>query len=1077
MGLEKPPRKKSLKSFEELAQHKSELVGISDGQENSGEHISGGGHEDYSGKWENMLDSIKDSKTVLTVGQRMKLDELIKERQRELDPLSRLEKQNLDKAISKLRISFSAGILYTPLAQKLIQNILSEEKKFSMRASSPKTQVQPEIAETPNNQPEQVIVPESTAEEAVADMALPIEEKTPSAEADPEAVAETGEDITPEERIEGEARWMTQRAEEIYFKLADEVRENGIHTADVPAWKEAYKAYQDLKLNAAAYKEAKTTEQQDGLLKRFYAGTERLENQISRKVQMDTARVVAKHPARPETPLEKKTALKDAVEKVSALDMVPSNTVNEDSPAAREAEDAPESISISETGTNTPSISAQEESLKYKNNPLNLTGSEDSNELILGDPERLHLKLVELARETRGVEGAKQFERRNTNEETFLAHSASALAMLEAEKKYLDSYRLHKKNQGMGATLASKFIDTDKFLPEHLKNKKAEWMKERSQYLASMNSSLDTKMDSREKENAEHKDGRKGYDRFAVQERYERRFSKSIVDAGILGAEKAEQDTRIDALDKRSKSNLEVMFDKYQKIPAHIRIPLTFGAMTAVSAGAAALTGGAIIGLGAFATAGSLVGARAALGKWAENAKDPNTKKTLTSLSFILSPGAWGKYLGEKSVRTIHENLGTEKDAKKTLSKAYSMRDFTDVARTGKVIEKRNKANVQHENIERQAALAGAIGGTATAVGLGGIFGTFFRGLFGQHSAMEVPTAHTAQENVTPGVHLATLKEYAETGHASTGISGDQFGTGGDTGLTAENVSHATHLGHVEAPAHAVASPEHVTHTAQHHAPAHAERPLPVHAAPLEKPVSQEPVHLTDADRKLIQEWESENGGLPPHADQHLSDVLDRLHQNDGPDAFKDVHYDAEVPQAPVPEAHTPQPTESHVDTPEAAATQPAESHEAPPEPAATHDEASVSPADTSHTEHVPTNTVHESSAEPFYTQSHHILVDPRTPHAYSYQGEDGTSVTAIYGGKGEEGYYAAEQYAKSHPGSTVRFEAWSKEPSASGDQHYTGMAVSDAKGTVAWYPGSETPSPAPERLLSRLDFDYKPKS
>jgi hypothetical protein len=109
----------------------------------------------------------------------------------------------------------------------------------------------------------------------------------------------------------------------------------------------------------------------------------------------------------------------------------------------------------------------------------------------------------------------------------------------------------------------------------------------------------------------------------------------------------------------------------------------------------------------------------------------------------------------------------------------------------------------QLETLDRQAALAGTVGAVATSVGVGALIGNFFRGMFGSQHAADA--AHTAASGSRDAVHLATLKEYAETGKASTGVPEGLFGPqslDSNAGITADGMDHMTVLGNPDAAAH-----------------------------------------------------------------------------------------------------------------------------------------------------------------------------------------------------------------------------------------------------------------------------------
>jgi hypothetical protein len=104
------------------------------------------------------------------------------------------------------------------------------------------------------------------------------------------------------------------------------------------------------------------------------------------------------------------------------------------------------------------------------------------------------------------------------------------------------------------------------------------------------------------------------------------------------------------------------------------------------------------------------------------------------------------------------------------------------------------------------------------------------------------------------------------------------------------------------------------------------------------------------------------------------------------------------------------------------------------------------------------------------------VTVDPHVPHAYT-SGDSG--VVHIFGGDNLEPRQAAEQYARLHPGTTVRFQAWDTD-GLGGKTPYTGefYANPDASGELLapkliTTSGESVPAPNPNTFTSVDDFTY----
>ena len=104
------------------------------------------------------------------------------------------------------------------------------------------------------------------------------------------------------------------------------------------------------------------------------------------------------------------------------------------------------------------------------------------------------------------------------------------------------------------------------------------------------------------------------------------------------------------------------------------------------------------------------------------------------------------------------------------------------------------------------------------------------------------------------------------------------------------------------------------------------------------------------------------------------------------------------------------------------------------------------------------------------------VRIDPDVPSAYTVTTPTGSYV-AVYGGGGPLPKLAAEQYALSHPGVSVRFQAW--EVSALGERTaYVQEIKANQSGALEIIkPTLEAPVPPPdiESFSSKQEFMYKP--
>jgi hypothetical protein len=689
-------------------------------------------------------------------------------------------------------------------------------------------------------------------------------------------------------------------------------------------------------------------------------------------------------------------------------------------PRSRGASQTPEVIHLPDQSVPTASVedepvSTPEEPVQWKNMPTDFGVNEaraTERAEMLSDPEKLEAGILELARKSRGEEAAQVFAYprkrvrfEQTTPETYLRQGKLVLTMLEEEKAYLDAYKEHKKKQGFLVTAADKFVNVDKMMPPQIKALKQRWIQSRGEYLAMRNQSVEKKLDTIKNPNL----------RDAVQTKYEVLFGKSIINAAILDAEKAEQNARAEGLDERSKASLERLYDKYQKLPSYIRIPATFGVITAVSAGATAATVGALPGLAALALAGGVTAVRAALGVIGERSNNPKVKRVIEIFSNFTSVGTWGKFIGEKGVKGLHELLGTEKKADATLAEKYSLRNLGNEKSNERMLKNREKALETHEEVERQAELAGAALGTAAAVTGGFGFGHWVRGFFGGNAEAAPTPEHAHAEVAVVAAQAPTAEELAD--QAKDHLK--------------ESIEEAA-----KRHAHAVAHPNQHAHGPR--ADAREEVAAGTPGVPLGGLSAEE------SDISMLQRWEVQNHGFQPNTDPHIHDAIDRIHHDPSSHAFDGAHYSNTAGHEAPPPAHA---------TPPAPA--PETQHQQPASPETAH----AHPSGPDRTEIFPSH-------------DHSFMINPKEPGAYSYL-DHGKEVFQIYGGTGTEGQYAAQQYVLKYPDAVARFEAWHTDSVTGAITHYTG-AMGNLNGQVVPVTTGNFPAPNPDVFAKKLDFAFK---
>lgn len=641
--------------------------------------------------------------------------------------------------------------------------------------------------------------------------------------------------------------------------------------------------------------------------------------------------------------------------------------------------------------------SDQEDSVKYKKAPLNFTESESESPIQSSEPEtsedgsersatdmRTHAHV--LALETRGPEAMQKLKdafkpydpnRATGNEARTTVEMAEKSApytekMYVAEKAYLDAVKAHHKSRGSLSMLAEQFVKHKD--PKEVQNLRDEWVKARAEYAGFLNESAKARYV--EKDGAFNKEK-------SVLERYQRMVVAREV---VLGAEEAEQRAKLEGLGKREHDALDKALAAYKKLPPGVRI---LGTAALFTGGAALAAGG-----GAIAAVPLALGGTSAALRWYAEAKG---SKVASMLSRLTSIGAIAGLAGEYGTKAVHAALGTEEKAAETIGQREvrsgsgartKAANLGDAAALSSLSREREKALGATETVQRHSRVARFL---SSMTG-----GALFGGAFHEHAA-PVPghESYVPHEEVSPNPleHTAPFRE------SSMGYQQ----------MSADDLKHVYHAEDT-APHHDAAPSHEAQHTTVH--PGHrthldhssrADSGHVAEAAPV--------VHLTDEDRNLIQEWEIKNGGLPPHSDEHITEVIARLREDNGPDAFKDVHFEAvHTVESPAPDVvpETPaaaEPVPAPEPTPEPA-------HEVPPQPEApaVHHEAPVAteqheapvvhaapeshpvhetPAPSTHIDTPPaeshdtdTDTYDSHDTAPMNT--HGLIIDRESPHIYT---------------------------------------------------------------------------------------------
>lgn len=530
--------------------------------------------------------------------------------------------------------------------------------------------------------------------------------------------------------------------------------------------------------------------------------------------------------------------------------------------------------------------------------------------------------------------------------------------MYVAEKTYLDALKSHHQKRGALSMVAEQFVKHKE--PKEVRELRDAWVAARAEYAGFLNQSA--------KERYVEKDGAFNKEQ-SVLDRYQRMVVAREV---VLGAEEAEQRAKMEGLSKREQGALDKAFEAYKKLPPGVRI---LGTAALFTGGAALAAGG-----GAIAAVPLALGGTSAALRWYAEAKG---SKAAAMLSRLTSVGAIAGLVGEYGTRAVHAALGTEEKAAETIQQrelrtgSGKAMNLGDAANLASLSRSREQALGAAETVQRHSRVARFL----SSVTGGALFG------HAMHDAASAPS-HDVQVPSEPAAPVSPFGHEAPFRESSIGYQP----------MSADDLKHVYHA--EDSGTHHDAAP---SHEAQHATPHVGHRTHLDHSSRADTghaPEAAPVVHLTEEDRNLIQEWEIKNGGLPPHSDEHITEVLARLRENNGPDAFKDVHFEAvhhtEAAPAEAPAPEAPEEPQAPEAAPPAPEPTPEPVHEAPPPPEApvhheapaTHEAQPVHEApahvETSHPAGEATSTDTHEVADSSVMNTHGLLIDRQAPHIYA---------------------------------------------------------------------------------------------
>lgn len=281
-----------------------------------------------------------------------------------------------------------------------------------------------------------------------------------------------------------------------------------------------------------------------------------------------------------------------------------------------------------------------------------------------------------------------------------------------AETRYFDALEAHNRNKGTASLMKEQFFGEGS--TKELKELRTRWIESRAAFAAAQENAAFARINAapssardallmrlREKHGV-------GSEKADLLARYERMVTVRTV---LKGAEEAELERKARGLAERDKGALGKAFDAYKKLPPSVRILGTSALILGATAAGAAALGGAPIGLAALGLAGT-----SALLRWgAEVQKNSWAKASLGGFSRILSVGGIAGFASEAVVRGTHHILRTEDKAAGTLAKDTGLGFLSDPKNLERLSQKRKGALTVRDTIERQgrwARMAGsALGG------------------------------------------------------------------------------------------------------------------------------------------------------------------------------------------------------------------------------------------------------------------------------------------------------------------------------------------------------------------------------
>lgn len=326
-----------------------------------------------------------------------------------------------------------------------------------------------------------------------------------------------------------------------------------------------------------------------------------------------------------------------------------------------------------------------------------------------------------------------------------------------AKKTYFDALKAYQHKRGFAGIAAESFVGDTLLTPKALKDLRHTWVYERALSAATQRAATEVRLKEKpatreamlQRLKTKHEaKGTYNPEKHDIQKRYERMVTLKSV---VTGQEEEEIAVRTEGFSTRDKKTLELMFERYKKVPPALRI---FGTSAALLGGTVMLAGSPV-GLAAL----GMVGASAGLRYWAEKAKSPEMKKWLSRVAPIASiAGAAGALL-DYGVQFGHKVAGTEKKAKEFLAKKEGLGDLDSVENLEHISKERRKALVAKENIARHGRIARVL----TSVGLGFFLGHQASG--GTHETVSgVTTDHSPS---SPELKV----EYGAPGHEVTAPS------------------------------------------------------------------------------------------------------------------------------------------------------------------------------------------------------------------------------------------------------------------------------------------------------------------